>query len=129
MVKILGLDLGTNSIGWVLQDQAINKPIAINEGVFPEGITAQRSANRQHRRLARRRAQRMSFLAQEQLPLWVPLKRIIDFTKRAFPIFIHTLLGLLLAGSLIMAITQAKDFQFWFNLAITVLLGWIAMKK
>jgi positive regulator of sigma E activity len=48
--------------------------------------------------------------------------------KKSFPVLIHCLLALLLAGSLSMAVFS-KEFQFWFNLAITVLLGWIAVKK
>ncbi|MDX1936281.1 MAG: hypothetical protein SFU21_04165 [Flavihumibacter sp.] len=52
----------------------------------------------------------------------------IDKAKRLFPVFIHSLLALLLTLALLMA-AFTKDFQFWFNLAITVLLGWIAAKK
>ena len=54
---------------------------------------------------------------------------VMDVVKKMFPVFIHSLLALLFAGSLLMALTNQKDFQFWFNLAITVLLGWIATKK
>jgi len=39
----------------------------------------------------------------------------------------ESLFCFLFIGSLLMAFLS-KDFQFWFNLAITVLLAWIATK-
>lgn len=36
--KILGLDLGTNSIGWALIDDANNKIIGVGSRVFPMGV-------------------------------------------------------------------------------------------
>lgn len=38
MAKILGLDLGTNSIGWALIDDKINKIIGIGSRIFPMGV-------------------------------------------------------------------------------------------
>jgi cation transport ATPase len=53
----------------------------------------------------------------------------IEKVKKIFPVLTHALLALLFAGSLLMAAANTKDFQFWFSLAITVLLAWIALKK
>ena len=38
MAKILGLDLGTNSIGWALIDDAQNKILGIGSRIFPMGV-------------------------------------------------------------------------------------------
>ena len=38
MAKILGLDLGTNSIGWALIDDKQNKIIGIGSRIFPMGV-------------------------------------------------------------------------------------------
>ncbi|MFD2552251.1 type II CRISPR RNA-guided endonuclease Cas9 [Bizionia sediminis] len=38
MAKILGLDLGTNSIGWSLVDDSKNEIVGIGSRIFPEGV-------------------------------------------------------------------------------------------
>ena len=38
MAKILGLDLGTNSIGWALIDDKVNKIIGMGSRIFPVGV-------------------------------------------------------------------------------------------
>ena len=38
MTKILGLDLGTNSIGWALIDSTQHKIIGIGSRIFPMGV-------------------------------------------------------------------------------------------
>ena len=38
MARILGLDLGTNSIGWALIDDAQNKILGIGSRIFPMGV-------------------------------------------------------------------------------------------
>lgn len=38
MGKILGLDLGTNSIGWAVVDDASNKILGMGSRIFPEGV-------------------------------------------------------------------------------------------
>lgn len=38
MAKILGLDLGTNSIGWALIDDKLNKILDIGSRIFPMGV-------------------------------------------------------------------------------------------
>ncbi|CAN1558371.1 COG3513 Predicted CRISPR-associated nuclease, contains McrA/HNH-nuclease and RuvC-like nuclease domain [Flavobacteriaceae bacterium] len=40
MTKILGLDLGTNSIGWAIVDEKANKIIDSGVRIFPEGVVA-----------------------------------------------------------------------------------------
>lgn len=38
MAKILGLDLGTNSIGWAIVDDKLNKIIGMGSRIFPVGV-------------------------------------------------------------------------------------------
>ena len=38
MSKILGLDLGTNSIGWAIIDDGAKKIIDCGVRIFPEGV-------------------------------------------------------------------------------------------
>lgn len=38
MAKILGLDLGTNSIGWALIDDKLNKIVGMGSRIFPVGV-------------------------------------------------------------------------------------------
>ena len=38
MAKILGLDLGTNSIGWALIDDKQNKILGVGSRIFPMGV-------------------------------------------------------------------------------------------
>ena len=40
MSRILGLDLGTNSIGWAIVDDLNNKIIDAGVRIFPEGVIA-----------------------------------------------------------------------------------------
>jgi hypothetical protein len=51
-----------------------------------------------------------------------------SIVKEIFPFLLHGLLAILFATSILMAVT-IKDSQYWFNLAITILLGWIAVRK
>ncbi|MGC9375260.1 MAG: type II CRISPR RNA-guided endonuclease Cas9, partial [Bacteroidales bacterium] len=87
MTKILGLDLGTNSIGWAVVDKENNKIDDCGVRIFPEGVVnmnegeereksknALRRENRQTRRqVARRRMRKIKLLEllieQEMCPL------------------------------------------------------------
>jgi len=94
-----------------------------------ENRSAQRANYWQARRKQRFDLRMSIHFLQEQFPNSLQPKRALDFIKRTFLIFINVLLAVLFTGSLIMALSRSKDFQFWFNLAITILLGWIALKK
>ena len=64
MTKILGLDLGTNSIGWAVVDKTQNKILETGVRIFPEGVVKEtigqgesevsRNAERREHRHARR---------------------------------------------------------------------------
>lgn len=68
MTKILGLDLGTNSIGWAIVDDTQNKILGIGSRIFPEGVKSEtigkgdkeesKNASRRNSRQARRQLYR-----------------------------------------------------------------------
>lgn len=60
MAKILGLDLGTNSIGWAIVDDLNNKIIDSGVRIFPEGVVAKTigTGEREESKNAKRRNSR-----------------------------------------------------------------------
>jgi hypothetical protein len=107
----------------------------IDQGVkiFPEALQRHRHDRRRFLRVARRHnhrfAARFLHLLRSYFAHRFYKTPLFDKVKKLAPVFIHSLLAVLFIGSLLMAILHQKDFQFWFNLAITVLLAWIATKK
>ena len=57
MSRVLGLDLGSNSVGWALIDEADGKLVAMGSRVFPEGVdrdqTGSEHPKNEQRRIAR----------------------------------------------------------------------------
>jgi len=133
MAKVLGLDLGTNSIGWAVRDTDNNKIINCGVKILPGPVSLHAHERRRLLRVTRRKNYRLAHTLllplQDKFTELVCKLVVMDAVKKLFPAFIQSLLALLFTGSLVMALTNQKDFQFWFNLAITVLLGWIALKK
>ena len=77
MTKILGLDLGTNSIGWAVVDDKENKILGIGSRIFPEGVkadtigkgdkeesknAARRNSRQQRRQFYRKRLRKIKLL-------------------------------------------------------------------
>ncbi|MCK9256005.1 MAG: hypothetical protein GX793_09025 [Bacteroidales bacterium] len=90
MAKILGLDLGTNSIGWAVVDDEKNKILDTGVRIYPEGVTAKtiglgdkevsRNATRRDARQLRRQFYRKRLRKIKLLELLIeqdmcPLKR------------------------------------------------------
>ena len=57
MSRVLGLDLGSNSVGWALIDEADGKLVAMGSRVFPEGVDREKNGSEhpknEQRRIAR----------------------------------------------------------------------------
>lgn len=129
MRRTLGLDLGKNSIGWAILNSDTNEIIEMGAKI----ISPDRQALRMVKRASRRHEKmeslkiKMASLAHTTFDRH-RLQVIASIAKRIFPFLLHGLLTILFATSILMAITT-KEFQFWFNLAITILLGWIALRK
>ncbi len=62
MAKILGLDLGTNSIGWAIVDDLNNKILDSGVRIFPEGVVAKTigTGDREESKNAKRRQSRQT---------------------------------------------------------------------
>ena len=54
MKRILGLDIGTNSIGWALVDGDSNKLVDFGVRIFPTELNKERAEKRKNRRTAKR---------------------------------------------------------------------------
>ncbi len=80
MSKILGLDLGTNSIGWALIDEATKQIIGTGVRIFPEGINrdtkgseVSKNATRREKRQTRRQFFRQGLRKQKLVKILMPL--------------------------------------------------------
>ncbi len=77
MTKILGLDLGTNSIGWAVVDDETNNILGMGSRIFPEGViaktigsgdkeesknAARRNSRQQRRQFYRKRLRKIKLL-------------------------------------------------------------------
>jgi len=60
MSKILGLDLGTNSIGWAVVDDTADKILGTGVRIFPEGVENLGQGNKEKSKNAGRRESRQS---------------------------------------------------------------------
>ena len=62
MAKILGLDLGTNSIGWAIVDDLNSSIIDAGVRIFPEGVVAKTigSGDKEESKNAKRRESRQT---------------------------------------------------------------------
>lgn len=80
MTKILGLDLGTNSIGWALIDDSDEKIIATGVRIFPEGVENLGQGDREQSKNASRtdaRGKRKQFF-RKRLRKHLLLKKLSD---------------------------------------------------
>lgn len=79
MTKTLGLDLGTNSIGWAIVDNKASKILDAGVRIFPEGVSRDKgreiSKNEQRRtaRQVRRQFFRRSLRKQKLISILIPL--------------------------------------------------------
>jgi len=119
MAQILGLDLGTNSIGWAIRDKDIeNKNQILDSGVliFPQGVgeekgveyslASERTKNRATRKIYRRRKKRKADL----------LKVLID--NSMCPLTLDELFAWTVykKGQVLKYPTQNDEFQEWLKI-------------
>ncbi|MCB9203323.1 MAG: hypothetical protein H6604_09835 [Flavobacteriales bacterium] len=104
MSKILGLDLGTNSIGWAIVDTETNSIVDCGARIFP---TTQTEKNRKGRIVTFRQKLTIKSNLIKHYVLSKPF--LFGLT------FISTL-------TFILTITDTKNWQFWLNISLTALL-------
>ena len=83
-MKILGLDLGTNSIGWAIIDDVTKEIIACGSRIFPEGVnrsTSGKESSKNSTRREKRSARRQ--LGRRKNKKWGVAKLLMD--KGMFP--------------------------------------------
>ena len=109
MSRILGLDLGTNSIGWAIIDTNTDKFIDLGVKVFPNSLNYERQISRQERRKENRLNQRTLS------------SKPFDFSRtRTNPIIAFLCFGSFLTAML--TLLNFSNWQFWFNSFLTIIL-------
>lgn len=109
MSKILGLDLGTNSIGWAIIDTDLNRIEDFGATIFPNSLNAERRIERQQRKFENKYLQRALSLYQKR-----------KISKRANPIIVILILCSVLTG--LLTFINFPNWQFWLNISITTLI-------
>ena len=112
MSKILGLDLGDNSIGWAVVDTDKNKLLNFGLRIFPTSLTQ----GRLKKRSARRFLQKQSFIKIGR-PNFLRAKVSPFLSALTIIIFLTFILG----------ITNIKNWQFWTNISLTALLSTLTL--
>lgn len=117
MSKILGLDLGTNSIGWAKVND--NKIEDIGVTISPNLID---SNKRKQRRIQKRNFVEIN---QDSTNLLISRKLISFFKKRTTLITLSILTSLLFLFSIVFF----NNWQFWINLGIGSLIATITFRN
>ncbi len=109
MSKILGLNIGTNSIGWAVVDKSSNEIINSGVRIFPSSLGTKRYLARQQRRTENRFTQRaLAFYRNKKL------------SKKTNPV-VFTLFFCSGLTALI-TILNFNNWQFWLNISLTTLI-------
>lgn len=114
MSKILGLDLGTNSIGWAIMDESSNKIIDCGAKVFPSFLNNERQMERKRRRTNSRYVQRTLIFNQISVLL-----------RRANPVILTLIFGSFITA--LLTILNFSNWQFWFNSFLTIFIATLTL--
>lgn len=114
MAKILGLDLGTNSIGWAIAEDSSNQLVDGEAKLFPTSFNNDRQLARQQRRTEDRFIQRaLTFCGEGKL------------SRRTNPVIL-TLVCFSVITALLTVIILS-NWQFWLNLSLTVFVATLSL--
>lgn len=113
MGKTLGLDLGTNSIGWALVNNDTNELIECGVKIFPHSSDNKRFLARQSRRLNERHVQKTASFYSRKL------------SKQTNPIIFTLKLCIVL--TILLAAINTNNWQFWVNLSLTVFVATLSL--
>lgn len=114
MSRILGLDLGTNSIGWAIIDDSSNKIIDCGVRVFPSSLINEKRLARQQRKTENRFAQRTLVFNQLSVLL-----------RRTNPIILTLIFGSFMTA--LLTILNFSNWQFWLNSFLTILIATLTL--
>jgi hypothetical protein len=110
MSRILGLDIGTNSIGWAIIDDSSNKIIDCGVRIFPNSLTKKR-------RLARKKRIKENKFVQLNLVF----TQLYLFLKHTNPIVLTLIFGSFITA--LLTILNFSNWQFWLNPFLTILIA------
>ncbi|PZU86548.1 MAG: hypothetical protein DI529_08575 [Chryseobacterium sp.] len=114
MAKILGLDIGINSIGWVIIDDSSNQIIDCGAKIFPASRNKERQLARQQHRTDNRFMQRaLAYYKGSKL------------SKRTRPVILTLICFSVLTT--LLTIINLSNWQFWLNLSLTVFVATLSL--
>jgi CRISPR/Cas system Type II protein with McrA/HNH and RuvC-like nuclease domain len=114
MAKILGLDLGTNSVGWAIIDDSSNQIIDCEAKIFPTSFNNERQLARQQRRTDNRFMQRaLTFYRESKL------------SRRTNPVILTLVCFSVLTA--LLTVINLSNWQFWLNLSLTVFVATLSL--
>lgn len=114
MSEVLGLDLGTNSIGWAIVDTERKEIINIGCQIFRNPIN---EINVNGKVLLKKSTKIRTLMPKE-------LSRVYKFVQRNIIISIFFFLQII---TLFFLLINFHDWQFWFSLSFTVLIGLLSI--
>ena len=114
MAKILGLDIGINSIGWAIVDNSPNQIIDCGAKIFPTSFNSERRFARQQRRTDNRFIQRaFAFYGESKL------------SKRTNTVILTLVFCSVLTA--LLTFINISNWQFWLNLSLTVFVATLSL--
>lgn len=114
MAKILGLDIGTNSIGWAIVDNSSNQMMDCGVKIFPTPKNNERRFARQQRRTDYRFIQKaLTFYEESKL------------SKRTNPVILTLVCFSVLTA--LLTVINLVNWQFWLNLSLTVFVATLSL--
>ncbi len=114
MAKILGLDIGTNSIGWTIVDDSSNQIIDCGAKIFPIPFNSERQLVRKHRKIGNRFMQKALVYYSES-----------KLSRRINPVIL--ILVCLSVFTALLTVINSSNWQFWLNLSLTVFVATLSL--
>jgi hypothetical protein len=105
MTKVLGLDLGTNSIGWALVDTDKNELLNAGVRIFP-------NIKKPENRIILRQIRRHKF----RLTKSISLSKAFSFDKKTIA---FKALSVFTIATTFLAFINFSNWQFWLNISMT----------
>jgi hypothetical protein len=114
MAKILGLDIGTNSIGWAIIDNESNQIIDRGVKILPANNNSARRFERKQRRTGNR-------FVQKSMTLYTKIKANTEINPVILTLISFSFITALLT------IINFSNWQFWLNLSLTVFVATLSL--
>lgn len=114
MAKILGFDIGTNSISWAIIDGSSNQIIDCGAKIFPTSMNNKRRLARQQRRTDNRFIQKaLMFYRKGKL------------SEQTNPVILTLIFCSVLTA--LLTVINISNWQFWLNLSLIVFVATLSL--